>query len=123
MADNSVYLMDFPSEEILRKGFETLSRTEGFEYLAMSEEPLAREYAIFNGFDRLSPKTVANLKNDGCHFVRLAVKAMEIERELLRLISDKAAAMLCPGKDPLTGEAFNNLPLIFLYFTNLSKNV
>ncbi|MFA5086620.1 MAG: hypothetical protein WC468_03505 [Candidatus Paceibacterota bacterium] len=110
------YPVDFPSEEILRKGFEALSRTEGFENLAMSDDPLAREYAVFNGFDRLSPRIIARLKNDGCNFVRLAVEAMEMETKLIRIIADKAATMLCPGKvfsNPLTGEAFNNLPLIF----------
>lgn len=123
--NNSVYKMDFPSEEILREGFETLSRTEGFEHLAKHQEPLAREYAVFNGFDRLSPETIAVLEKDECNFVRLAVKATKVEKQLLTLLANKAAAMLCPGKikDPFTGEVFDNLPLIFLYFTNLSKNV
>jgi|GEM_PF-3972144 len=116
---------DFPSEEILRKGFESLSRTEGFECLARSDDPLAREYAVLNGFDRLSPETIVKLKDDPYNFVRLAVKAMETEKELLRIIADKAATMLCPGKvlaNPLTREAIN-LPLIISIFTNLSKNV
>lgn len=119
--------MDPLTERILRDGYQTISRTAGgFEKLAKRADPYAQEYAILYGFDHLSPETIDVLKNNGCCFVRMAVEAMEMQKKLVRLIANKAATMICPGKafsNPLTGEVFNNLPSSFLNFTNLSKNV